>query len=298
MSFSVDAPGLIYAEPSEEAVPRLVGDPEFRALLTSLEDALSILEDNIALTDLSSAALARARDAASEIRRRLKLEPRPMGRVLVYDNDEQRLADLWSALTEVELEMRVSDDVPDLVNLAQAWRPQVVLVGLQRLTPDTSLLADLSQASGASIIVFVGRSKPRAINEILARGAHDYILDPWTGPELARRLTAIIGTRRETEPVIEHGPLRIDQTNKTVTLEGKDVSLTPTEYRLLCQLALESGRVLTHKQLLHRVWGPQYTESDDYVWVHLSRLRQKLAISGQPSLIVTERGVGYRLRLL
>ena len=220
-----------------------------------------------------------------------------MGRVLVYDNDEQRLAELWSALGQADLEMRVSDDAADLLGIAQTWRPQIILIGLQRLSPDTSLVTDLNKGSDAAILVFAGRSKPRAITEILTRGAHDYILDPWTTPDLIRRLRASMQMRRESDPVIEHGPLHIDQTNKTVTLEGKDVTLTPTEYRLLCQLALEAGRVLTHKQLLHRVWGPQYTESDDYVWVHLSRLRQKLAIIGQPSLIVTERGIGYRLRL-
>ncbi|MFN8471335.1 MAG: response regulator transcription factor [Anaerolineae bacterium] len=297
MPFSVDAPSMIYAEPLEDSELRLAVDIEFRTLLTSLEDALTALEDTIGLTDPATAALARARDVTNEMRRRLKLEPRPVGRVLVCDNDEQRLAELRPALDSAGFEVRICEKAADALNASLSWRPQVILIGLQRIEPDTSLLADLSQTSHATIAVFVGRSKPRAINEILARGAHDYILDPWNAAELTRRLTAYTHTRRETDSSIDHGPLHIDQTNKAVTLEGRDIPLTPTEYRLLSQLALEAGRILTHKQLLHRVWGPQYVESDDYVWVHLSRLRQKLDIPGQPSLIVTERGVGYRLRL-
>ncbi|MFN8498048.1 MAG: response regulator transcription factor [Anaerolineae bacterium] len=297
MPFSVDAPSMVYAEPLEDSGIRLASDIELRTLLTSIEDALTTLEDTVPLTEPAAVALARARDATNEMRRRLKIEPRPVGRVLICDGDEQRLAELRPALDSAGFDLRVCDKGADIVGVSVAWRPQVILIGAQRLDPDPSLLTDLNQVTHATIVVFVGRARPRAINELLARGAHDYILDPWNATDLLRRLTAYTHTRRETDATIEHGPLYIDQTNKTVTLDGQDISLTPTEYRLLSQLAIESGRILTHRQLLHRVWGPQYVESDDYVWVHLSRLRQKLNIPGQPSLIVTERGVGYRLRL-
>ncbi|MFN8482120.1 MAG: response regulator transcription factor [Anaerolineae bacterium] len=297
MPFSVDAVSMIYAESLEDSGIRLASDLEFRTLLTSIEDALTTVEDTVALTEPATAAIARARDATNEMRRRLRLEPRPVGRVLLCDGDEQRLGELRPALDGAGFELRVCEKGADVLGICLAWRPQVILVGLQRLDPDATLLADLHQSTHAVIVVFAGRAKPRAINELLARGAHDYILDPWNPAELLSRLTTYTQPRRETDSFIEHGPLHIDQTNKTVTLDGRDIPLTPTEYRLLSQLALEAGRVLTHKQLLHRVWGPQYVESDDYVWVHLSRLRQKLGVAGQPSLIVTERGIGYRLRL-
>ncbi|MFN8475680.1 MAG: winged helix-turn-helix domain-containing protein [Anaerolineae bacterium] len=79
-------------------------------------------------------------------------------------------------------------------------------------------------------------------------------------------------------------------------VRGRPVRLTPIEYRLLYSLMAEDGRTVSGDQLLDRVWGKGYDDCDDYLWVHISRLRRKLDVPGFPSLIVTERGVGYRVR--
>ena len=99
------------------------------------------------------------------------------------------------------------------------------------------------------------------------------------------------------EPLLVVGLLRLDTTARHVTLAEQPVHLTPTEYRIIHQLALTPGRTVTRERLLTQVWGPEYVEATDYLWVHLSRLRQKLCLPGQPPLIVTERGLGYRLRI-
>lgn len=93
------------------------------------------------------------------------------------------------------------------------------------------------------------------------------------------------------------GSLRLDTTMQRLTLADRPVKLTPTEFRIVHQLALTPGRTVTREQLLTQVWGPAYIEATDYLWVHLSRLRHKLRLPDQPPLIVTERGLGYRLRI-
>jgi two-component system, OmpR family, KDP operon response regulator KdpE len=90
--------------------------------------------------------------------------------------------------------------------------------------------------------------------------------------------------------------LRVDFATREVTVHGRTVRLTPTEYGVLEQLALASGRVLTHTMLLQRVWGPDYGQEADYLWAYVSRLRRKLEPDPEhPSYIVTEPGVGYRI---
>lgn len=101
----------------------------------------------------------------------------------------------------------------------------------------------------------------------------------------------------ETDRMLVCGPLRIDVAARRVSLADRPVRVTPTEFRILYLLALTPGRIVTREQLLEQVWGKAYLEANDYLWVHLSRLRRKLSIPGQPSLIITERGLGYRLRI-
>ena len=98
-------------------------------------------------------------------------------------------------------------------------------------------------------------------------------------------------------PVIEVGPLRLDLTARTVTRDGKELRLTPIEYRLLVLLAKNAGKVQTHRQILLDVWGPPHAGQTHYVRVYMAELRKKLEDDpARPRLVVTEPGVGYRLR--
>lgn len=97
---------------------------------------------------------------------------------------------------------------------------------------------------------------------------------------------------------IQYGVLGLNPTLRMAVVRGQAVRLTPIEYRLLYNLVAEDGRTISGDELLDRVWGKGYDGCDDYLWVHISRLRRKLDAPGHPSLIVTERGVGYRVRKL
>jgi two-component system KDP operon response regulator KdpE len=97
--------------------------------------------------------------------------------------------------------------------------------------------------------------------------------------------------------ILESGPLRVDLARREVTVAGREVHLTPIEYRLLVLLAQNAGRVLTHRQILKEVWGPPYVNETQYLRVFMAQLRRKVeANPARPRLLVTEPGVGYRLR--
>jgi two-component system KDP operon response regulator KdpE len=138
-----------------------------------------------------------------------------------------------------------------------------------------------------------GEDKVRALD----LGADDYVTKPFHTPELLARLRVLLRrTHPPEEPVFERGPLRIDFTARLVHVNGCEVALTATEYALLRVLARHAGKIVTQKQLLTAVWGPNAAEQAQYLRVFMSHIRRKLSAAGLPSeTIRTETGVGYRL---
>ncbi len=133
----------------------------------------------------------------------------------------------------------------------------------------------------------------------LDAGADDYLTKPFgVGELLARIRTAVRhAARSTTDPVFELGELTVDLARRLVTVAGQEVQLTPTEYDLLRLLAVDAGKVLTHHQLLRQVWGLGYDEELHMLRVNISNLRRKIERDpARPRYIVTEPGVGYRLR--
>ncbi len=152
------------------------------------------------------------------------------------------------------------------------------------------------------IIVVSARGKEQDKVLALDAGADDYLTKPFGVQELLARIRVAIrhaerlrGTA--TTETFDAGPIHIDFARREVTVDGREVHLTPTEYRMLALLAKHAGKVLTHRQILKDVWGPAYVAHPHYVRVHMAELRKKVeADPARPKWLVTEPGVGYRLR--
>jgi two-component system, OmpR family, KDP operon response regulator KdpE len=178
-------------------------------------------------------------------------------------------------------------------------RPDVVLLdlGLPRIDGLT-VLKRLREWSRVPVLVLTVRAGAEEKVAALDAGADDYVTKPFDSPELLARLRAI--QRRasgdKNEPYFQAGHLGIDFTAHTVTVKGEEVKLTATEYALLKVLAQHAGKVVTHKQLLRDVWGPNAEEQSQYLRVYMTHLRKKIEVPGEKEkLLRTESGIGYRL---
>lgn len=178
-------------------------------------------------------------------------------------------------------------------------RPEVIILDMN--LPDmegVEVLRRLREWTSAPVIILSVRDADRDKVAALDAGADDYLTKPFSTDELLARMRV---ARRHAqpmtaEPVLTFGDVQIDLTRRVVTRAGEPVKLTPTEYALLRLLVQHAGRVLTHRQILKEVWGPQYVDETHYLRVYFGQLRQKLeANPAIPKLIITEPGVGYRL---
>jgi two-component system KDP operon response regulator KdpE len=192
--------------------------------------------------------------------------------------------------------------VPDLLDTEQ---PDMVLLDL--ILPDADgfeLCRQIRERSPVAIIVVSARGGEQDKVTALNMGADDYLTKPFGIEELLAR---ILATLRRTRPAVTHAPagvtpavitigdLWIDLANRQVQLAGTEVHLTPTEFALLRELAVNRGKLLSRAHLLRQVWGRSYETETEYVRVYISRLRAKLEQPGSPSLIVTRSGTGYRM---
>jgi two-component system KDP operon response regulator KdpE len=177
--------------------------------------------------------------------------------------------------------------------------PDVILLDLG--LPDfdgVTILERLREWSRAPIIVLTVRDRESDKIAALDAGADDYVTKPFSPGELLARLRVV---QRRTQPesdtvVFRSGQLQVDLAARVVTVKGKDMKLTATEYSLLRLFVQYAGKVLTHRQILREVWGPNYTEQTHYLRVYMTHLREKLeANPAKPEMFITETGVGYRL---
>jgi two-component system KDP operon response regulator KdpE len=182
-------------------------------------------------------------------------------------------------------------------------RPDVVLLDLGLPDGDGIRVLAAIPTGEPRIPVIVLSARGQEGDKVIAldSGADDYLTKPFGAGELMARMRAVM--RRGSVPgggtadVLEVGPIRIDQPRHEVTVEGKLVRLTPIEFKLLVELARYPDRVVTHRQLLRDVWGPDAVEQSHNLRVHVAALRRKIEQDpAQPRWLVTEAGVGYRLR--
>jgi two-component system, OmpR family, KDP operon response regulator KdpE len=181
-------------------------------------------------------------------------------------------------------------------------KPDVVLLDLGLPDRDgAEVLQSLREFTSVPVVILSVRNAEEDIVRLLEAGADDYLVKPFNTAELIARMRVAIRHRAPQEaphPFVS-GRLSVDLLDREVRVAGQVVKLTPTEYALLRLFVQHAGRILTHGHILREVWGPNVDEGTNYLRVYITGLRKKLEERPQmPELIVTEPGVGYRLRML
>ena len=221
-------------------------------------------------------------------------------RILVIDDEPQIRKFLRISLGASGYEVIEAENAGQGVDSARANRPDLVILDLG--LPDLDgqdVISAIREFLDAPIMVLSVRAQELDKVEALDRGASDYMVKPFGVAELVARVRAALRSRapREDEGVVEAGAVRIDLVRRIVTKDGEEVRLSKREWELLAVFARRPDHVLTHTQILKEVWGPAHVEDTAYLRVYVNQLRQKLeADPAQPCLIVTDPGVGYRLK--
>jgi len=191
----------------------------------------------------------------------------------------------------------------DGVTEAKARNPDLILLDLG--LPDlegVEVIRQVREWTQIPILILSARDQEQAKVSALDLGADDYVTKPFGVNELLARMRAALRHAAKpadelAESVFTAGDLRVDLVRRQVFVTGKEVHLTPIEYKLLTTLVRHAGKVLTHRQLLKEVWGPLHVEESHYLRVYMRQLRNKLeADPANPRYLLTELGVGYRLR--
>lgn len=220
-------------------------------------------------------------------------------RVLVIDDEPQIRRFLRISLEASGYEVHEVATGLEGINRAAQLRPDLIILDMG--LPDIDgleVLRRLREWTTTPTIILSVRDADDDKVAALDAGADDYLTKPFSLEELMARMRV---AQRHTHPgpqshVFKAGSVEVDLSRRQVTRNGEAVKLTPTEYALLRLLIQHTGRVLTHKQILREVWGPEYVEETHYLRVYFAQLRQKLEEDPSlPTLILTEPGVGYRL---
>ncbi len=221
-------------------------------------------------------------------------------RVLVVEDDLNIIDLIRSNLAVRGFDTVVSVDGMRALQLLETEEPDMVLLDLMLPEADGfELCRQIRERSPVAIIVVSARGGERDKVTALNVGADDYLTKPFGIEELLARITATLRRTRPApapepeSPVVMAGDIKIDLSLQQVTRLGRRVHLTPTEFALLRELATNRGKLLTHTQLLRRVWGHGYETETEYIRVYIRRLRAKLEVEGQP-LILTQPRAGYR----
>jgi two-component system KDP operon response regulator KdpE len=221
-------------------------------------------------------------------------------RILVVDDEPQIVRALRTGLKARGYDVLSATDGRTALDLVAAESPDVIILDLAMSPMDgLEVCRRVRQWSAAPIIVLSVRESEQDKVMALDLGADDYLVKPFGMDELLARIRVALRHAEQkgglTPAVFERGPLRIDFAAHTVRAQQRDVKLTPTEFELLKVLAENAGKVLTHRFLLQKVWGPEYGEEAEYLRVYIGQLRKKLEEDpARPQIILTEPGIGYR----
>ena len=221
--------------------------------------------------------------------------------ILVVDDEPPIRRLLRTSLDAQGYDVVEAENGADALLAIEREKPDLVILDLG--LPDLSgieIIRALRQRSSLPVIVLSVRDDERGKVEALDLGADDYVTKPFGVEELVARIRTALRHRFQAQgekPLYVAGELSVDLVRRTVKRGGAEVHLSPKEYDLLAELVANAGRVLTHRHVLAKVWGPAHTEDAQYLRVFIRNLRNKLESDpARPQLILTEPGVGYRLR--
>ncbi len=223
-----------------------------------------------------------------------------MTRILAVDDER-----LYQHLLQVNLEKEGFEVVTagnglDALDMVSSRHPDLVIMDIMMPKMDgISTCERIRQFSNVPIIILTARGEEQDRVRGLNVGADDYVVKPFSATELVARVRAVLRRTSSSEQITQnryftHANLKIDFARAEVWKENKPVYLSATEYRLLIQFAHHIGQVMTAEELLMAIWGPQYREDKEILWVSIARLRQKLEDNPHsPQHIVTRAGLGY-----
>lgn len=232
-------------------------------------------------------------------------------RILCVEDDAQMRAFLLAQLKARNFQVQAVRDGAQAIDLAAVFEPQLILLDLSLPTLDgLSFLRRLREWSSAPVIVLSAHDEELVKIKALDQGADDYLTKPFSLNELLARVRVALRRADETARLrsgaggsdTQHPVYRcsgdkglvVDFAHRLVRSGGKEIHLTPTEYDLLCELTRNAGKVLTHRELLQRVWGPDYSAENTYLRTFIRHLRRKLEPDpAQPRFLLNELGVGY-----
>jgi len=221
-------------------------------------------------------------------------------RVLVVDDEQSIRRFLRVTLTSQAYTVIEAASGQEALSDATTQKPDIVILDLGLPDIDgVEVTRLLRQWTQIPIIILSVRGSERDKIAALDAGADDYLTKPFGVGELLARLRAALRRAAQTtsEPVFTSGSLKVDLARRLVSVSGREVQLTPTEYELLRVLVTHAGKVLTHHHLLREVWGTEYGEEFHMLHVNISNLRRKIEPDpARPQFIITEPGVGYCLR--
>jgi DNA-binding response OmpR family regulator len=222
--------------------------------------------------------------------------------ILVVDDEPHVVKLLRANLESSGYHILTATDGEQAVSTVERDMPDLVLLDLMLPKMDGYAACQrIREFSTVPIIMLTARSAQIDLVHGFEVGADDYLTKPFSITELLMRVQAVLRRSKWPEEILSRqhfqtGPIEIDYAQHRVSTGGQEVKLTPTEYRLLVYLATNVNRVITHRELLRAVWGPEYGEETEYLRVYIRYLRQKLEPTpSEPRYILTQPGAGYML---
>lgn len=220
-------------------------------------------------------------------------------RILVIDDEPQMRKLLRVSLQAHDYQLSEAANGLEGIQQAAAFKPDLAIVDLGLPDMDgKEVIRQIRDWSAMPIIILTARDQEQEKIAALDAGADDYITKPFGIGELMARMRVCLRrmAASDNEPVLRCGGLAVDLLQRRVTVDDREIKLTPTEYELIKFMIQHAGRVLTHKQLLKAGWGNSYGEDTHYIRIYIGQLRRKIEQDpAQPRYIVTESGIGYRL---